>query len=130
MNQTKHPKEATSVAMNLYPPQKAVDAGSPWDIGLNSAFLYPLVTSVESNASFVSHTYPVFADQQPNPIYIHASKKLGAFQWTPFQDFIYSTLHDEAAQAIAKKEPWASVLDNVQTKAVAYAKKQGFKVTA
>jgi multiple sugar transport system substrate-binding protein len=129
INQTKHPKEATSVAMNLYPPQKTIDAGSPWDIGLNSAFLYPLVTSVESNAAFVSHTYPVFADQKPNPIYIHVSKVLGAFQWTPFQDFIYSTLHDETAQAIAKKEAWSAVLDNVQTKVVAYATKQGFKVT-
>jgi len=91
--------------------------------------LYPLVTSVESNAAFVSHTYPVFADQKPNPIYIHVSKVLGAFQWTPFQDFIYSTLHDETAQAIAKKEAWSAVLDNVQTKVVAYATKQGFKVT-
>ena len=44
------------------------------------------------------------------------------------QDFIYSTLADESTQALTGKVAWASVLDTVQTKVVAYAKKQGFTV--
>jgi len=129
MNQTKQAALATKVAMELYPPQTKITKGSAWDIGLNSAFLYPLVTSVESNPEFANYTYKIFgATAKVNPIYIHASNKLDAFQWTPFQDFIYSTLADESTQALTGKVAWASVLDTVQTKVVAYAKKQGFTV--
>jgi multiple sugar transport system substrate-binding protein len=116
--------------MELYPTQNKITKGSAWDIGLNSAFLYPLVTKVESNPEFANYSYKIFADQKVNPIYIHASQKLGPFEWTPFQDFIYSTLGDETTLAINGKAAWSSVLDTVQAKVVAYAKKQGFKVSA
>lgn len=129
INQTKHPKEATMVAMSLYPPQKNITKGSAWDIGLNSAFLYPLVTSVESNPEFANYTYKIFGPTaKVNPIYIHASSRLGAFEWTPFQDFVYATLGDETTLALTGKASWSGILDTVQSKVVAYAKKQGFKV--
>ena len=130
MNQTKQAALATKVAMELYPTQNKITKGSAWDIGLNSAFLYPLVTKVESNPEFANYSYKIFGDQKVNPIYIHASQKLGPFEWTPFQDFIYSTLGDETTLAINGKAAWSSVLDTVQAKVVAYAKKQGFKVSA
>ena len=129
MNQTKNAALATKVAMELYPPQKKITKGSAWDIGLNSAFLYPLVTSVENNTEFKNYTYKIFGDQKVNPIYVNASNKLGTFEWTPFQDFIYSTMGDETTLALTGKASWASILDTVQSKVVAYAKKQGFKVT-
>ena len=130
MKQTKNPALATKVAMELFPPQKQITKGSAWDIGLNSAFLYPLVTSVEKNPDFANYTYKIFGPTaKVNPIYIHASNKLDAFEWTPFQDFVYSTFGDQATLALTGKAPWSSVLDTVQQKVVAYAKKQGFKVT-
>ena len=130
MNQTKNAALATKVAMELYPPQKKITKGSAWDIGLNSAFLYPLVTSVENNPEFKNYTYKIFgADEKVNPIYVNASNKLGTFEWTPFQDFVYSTMGDETTLALTGKASWASILDTVQAKVVAYAKKQGFKVT-
>ena len=129
MKQTKYPELPTKVAMELYPPQKKITKGSAWDIGLNSAFLYPLVTSVESNKEFANYTYKIFGpDAKVNPIYINASKKLGSFEWTPFQDFVYATLGDETTLALTGKASWGSILDTVQSKVVAYAKKQGFKV--
>jgi multiple sugar transport system substrate-binding protein len=129
MKQTKQPALATKVAMELYPPQKKITKGSAWDIGLNSAFLYPLVTSVESNPEFANYTYKIFGSTaKVNPIYIHASQKLGPYEWTPFQDFIYSTLADETTLALTGKAAWSGVLDTVQSKVVAYAKKQGFTV--
>ena len=74
MKQTKNPALATKVAMELFPPQKQITKGSAWDIGLNSAFLYPLVTSVESNPDFANYTYKIFGPTaKVNPIYIHAS---------------------------------------------------------
>ena len=80
--------------------------------------------------SFANYTYKIFGPTaKVNPIYIHASNKLDAFEWTPFQDFIYSTFGDQATLALTGKAPWSSVLDTVQQKVVAYAKKQGFKVT-
>jgi hypothetical protein len=36
---------------------------------------------------------------------------------------------DETTLAISGKTQWSAVLDTVQAKVVAYAKKQGFKVT-
>jgi hypothetical protein len=36
---------------------------------------------------------------------------------------------DETTLAISGKTQWSAVLDTVQSKVVAYAKKQGFKVT-
>jgi multiple sugar transport system substrate-binding protein len=91
--------------------------------------LYPLVTKVESNPEFAGYTYKIFGDAKVNPIYINASNKLGAFEWTPFQDFVYATMTDETTLAISGKTQWSAVLDTVQAKVVAYAKKQGFKVT-
>jgi multiple sugar transport system substrate-binding protein len=129
MKQTKQPALATKVAMELYPTQNKITKGSAWDIGLNSAFLYPLVTKVESNPEFAGYTYKIFGDAKVNPIYINASNKLGAFEWTPFQDFVYATMTDETTLAISGKTQWSAVLDTVQAKVVAYAKKQGFKVT-
>jgi hypothetical protein len=36
---------------------------------------------------------------------------------------------DETTLALTGKASWSSILDTVQKKVVAYAKKQGFKVT-
>jgi multiple sugar transport system substrate-binding protein len=121
--QSKHPKEATEVARELY--GKSAQA---WDIGLNKAFLYPLVNSVASDPTFTNKAYDFFGGQQVNKIFVPVSNKIGDFQYTPFQDFVFAQIVDRNAEAMAGKRSWDSVLDTVQKNVVDYAKGQGFTV--
>ena len=122
--QSQHPKEATIVARELFGSSKAA-----WDIGLNKAFLYPLVKDVAANASFTDKAYDFFGGQKVNQIFVPVSNSLGEFQYTPFQDYVFATMNDLSAEALAGKRPWSTVLDETQKKVVAYAQQQGFKVS-
>jgi multiple sugar transport system substrate-binding protein len=122
--QSQHPQEATVVARELF--GKSAQA---WDIGLNKAFLYPLVKNVAADPSFTGKAYDFFGGQQVNQIFVPVSGKLGEFQYTPFQDFVFSELNDRSAEAIAGTRPWSTVLDETQKNVVAYAQQQGFTVT-
>ncbi len=130
INQTKVPAAASFVAINTYPAKDTLASGTAWDIGLNKAFLYPLPSNISGNKKWLTQTYPIFGTQQTNQILLHASKTADLnYQWTPFQDFIFQTMHDEFALALSKKEAWSATLDNIQAKSVAYAKAQGFSVS-
>ncbi|RZS91430.1 carbohydrate ABC transporter substrate-binding protein (CUT1 family) [Motilibacter rhizosphaerae] len=122
--QTKHPKEATIVARELFGKSQAA-----WDIGVNKAFLYPLVKQVADSPAFTDKAYDFFGGQKVNQIYVPASNGIGDFQYSPFQDFVFSTLNDNSAAALAGKKDWSSVLDDTQKTISDYAKQQGFKVT-
>ncbi|MFC7595455.1 ABC transporter substrate-binding protein [Terrabacter sp. GCM10028922] len=122
--QSQHPREATIVARELFGSSKAA-----WDIGLNKAFLYPLVKDVAANATFTDKAYDFFGGQKVNQIFVPVSNSLGEFQYTPFQDYVFATMNDLSAEALAGKRPWSTVLDETQKKVVAYAQQQGFKVS-
>lgn len=121
--QSKYPKEATIVARELYGKSKEA-----WDIGLNKAFLFPLVKDVASDAGFTGKAYPFFGGQKVNEIFVPNSEKLGDFDYTPFQDFVFQQLIDRNAEAMSGKREWNTVLDTVQKNVTDYAKGQGFKV--
>ena len=122
--QTKHPKEATIVARELFGKSKTA-----WDIGLNKAFLYPLVKDVAADPAFTDKGYDFFGGQKVNQIFVPVSNSLGEFQYTPFQDYVFATMNDLSAEALAGKRPWSTVLDETQKNVVNYAKQQGFKVS-
>ena len=122
--QSQHPKEATEVARAIYGTSKAA-----WNIGLNQAFLYPLVNSVASDPSFLNKGYDFFGGQKVNSIFVPNSSQIGDFSYTPFQDFVFGQLVDRNAEAMAGKRSWDSVLDTVQSNVVTYAKAQGFTVS-
>ena len=122
--QARNPKAAATVARELFGTSKAA-----WDIGLNKAFLYPLVKDVASDPSFTGKSYDFFAGQKVNEIFVPVSEKLGDFEYTPFQDFVYGELNDRSAEAMAGKRPWRTVLEETQRNVVAYARQQGFTVT-
>ena len=122
--QSKHPKEATIVARELFGKSKTA-----WDIGLNKAFLYPLVKDVAADPAFTDKGYDFFGGQKVNQIFVPVSNSLGGFQYTPFQDYVFATMNDLSAEALAGKRPWSTVLDETQKNVVNYAKQQGFKVS-
>jgi multiple sugar transport system substrate-binding protein len=121
--QAKNPKAAATVARELFGRSKAA-----WDIGLNKAFLYPLVKDVAADPAFTGKAYEFFNGQKVNEIFVPVSGKLGEFQYTPFQDFVFGELNDRSAEAMAGNRPWHTVLDETQKNVVAYAKQQDFTV--
>ncbi|GAA2696263.1 MULTISPECIES: ABC transporter substrate-binding protein [Actinosynnema] len=122
--QARNAEAATKVARELFGKSEAA-----WDIGLNKAFLYPLVKEVAASAEFTGKAYDFFAGQKVNEIFVPVSDKLGEFQYTPFQDFVFGDLNDRSAEAMAGTRPWSEVLSETEKNVVAYAEKQGFKVT-
>ncbi|HEX6340256.1 ABC transporter substrate-binding protein [Umezawaea sp.] len=122
--QARNKKAATTVARELFGSSEAA-----WDVGLNKAFLYPLVKEVAADPAFTGKAYEFFAGQKVNEIFVPVSGKLGEFQYTPFQDFVFSELNDRSAEAMSGSRPWRTVLEETQKNVVAYARQQGFTVT-
>jgi multiple sugar transport system substrate-binding protein len=121
--QARDKRAATTVARELFGRSAAA-----WDVGLNKAFLYPLVKSVAADPAFVGKSYDFFAGQRVNEIFVPVSEKLGEFDYTPFQDFVFGDLNDRSAEAVAGSRPWSSVLEQTQENVFAYARQQGFQV--
>jgi multiple sugar transport system substrate-binding protein len=121
--QAKNPEAATVVARELFG-----TSTQAWDIGLHKAYLYPLVKEVAADPAFTGKAYEFFNGQKVNEIFVPVSNKLDEFQYTPFQDFVFSELNDRCAEAVAGTREWSTVLEATQRNVVAYAEKQGFTV--
>ncbi|WNM35753.1 extracellular solute-binding protein [Streptomyces sp. Li-HN-5-11] len=122
-SQTKHPKEATEAARELFGTSEAA-----WKIGIDQAYLFPLSNPILNGAYFKSKKYDFFGGQQINSVFVPAANGIGSFDWSPFQDYAYNTDTTEVGKAIQGQVPWSSVSDNVQKQVTTYATQQGFKV--
>jgi multiple sugar transport system substrate-binding protein len=123
-SQTKHPKEATEVARELFGTSEAA-----WKIGIDQAYLFPLVTPILNGSYFQDKKYDFFGGQQVNKVFGPAANGIQKFDWSPFQDFAYNTDTTEVGKALQGQTSWSSVNDNVQQQVTSYASKQGFKVS-
>ncbi|NUQ99718.1 MAG: extracellular solute-binding protein [Streptomyces sp.] len=121
--QTKHPKEATEVARELFGTSQAA-----WKIGIDQAYLFPTVTSVANGAYFTGKTYAFFGGQQVNKVFVPAANGIGTFDWSPFQDYAYNNLTTDVGKAVSGGADWPSVPDTLQQQVTDYASQQGFKV--
>lgn len=122
-DQSKHPKEATKVAMEIFGTNK--DA---WRIGIDQAFLFPTVTPILDWDYFRGKEYDFFGGQKVNEVFVPAYNAIGEFHWSPFNSYYFSQLTTAMNQAIEKKSPWPAALDTVQQNVSKYASQQGFKV--
>jgi multiple sugar transport system substrate-binding protein len=123
-DQTKHPKEAAKVAMELFGTDKEA-----WKIGIDKAFLFPTVTSILHWDYFLNKEYEFFGNQKVNEVFVPTSDALGQFDWSPFQDYAYNTLTEQVAAAAKGTVSWSGALDQLQAKVTAYAGQQGFTVS-
>ncbi|WP_214414631.1 ABC transporter substrate-binding protein [Sphaerisporangium fuscum] len=128
-DQTKHPKEATLVARELYGTGATPSSDAAWKIGIDKAFLFPTATKVLQGDYFKDKTYSFFGDQKVNQVFVPASDGLTRFDWSPFQDFAYNQLTEQLGQAVAGKTTWSGALDTLQQKVGDYARQQGFTVS-
>lgn len=92
-------------------------------------FLFPSKNSVLKDPAYVDQKVPFYGGQQVNKQYAEYSDAVGKdFTWSPFQDYVYSQMNETVGKAITSKGDIGEALDALQTKLVAYAKAQGFKV--
>jgi multiple sugar transport system substrate-binding protein len=123
-DQTKHPKEATEVAMQIFGSNK--DA---WKIGIDQAFLFPTSKPILGWDYFQNKEWDFFGGQKVNQIFVPAANGVGKYDWNPFNDYAFNQLVTNIGQAVSKKTSWTDALDAVQQNVVSYATKQGFKVS-
>ncbi|HEY9522062.1 MAG TPA: extracellular solute-binding protein [Thermopolyspora sp.] len=123
-DQTKHPKEAAQVAMEMFGTDQ--DA---WRIGIDKAFLFPTVNPILHWDYFLNKEYEFFGGQKVNEVFVPTSDALTKFDWSPFQDFAYNTLTEVLGGALKGQTTWPAALDALQQKVTGYAQQQGFTVT-
>lgn len=122
--QSQHPKEAAEFAMWLNDTkQSALELSQ-------KQFLFPVVKSVLSDPSF-NAPLSFYGNQQVNQVFASASDNVDtSFQWSPFQDYVYTQMSDQLSSAISGKVTFEQAMHNLQNNVVNYAKSQGFTVTS
>jgi multiple sugar transport system substrate-binding protein len=122
--QSQHPKEAAEFAMWLNDTkQSALELSQ-------KQFLFPVVKSVLSDPSF-NAPLTFYGNQQVNQVFASASDNVDtSFQWSPFQDYVYTQMSDQLSSAISGKVTFEQAMHNLQNNVVNYAKSQGFTVTS
>jgi multiple sugar transport system substrate-binding protein len=122
--QGKHPKEAAEFAMWLNDNQ---DSAS---LLTKQLYLFPTQKSVLNDPSFVS-PMDFYGGQEVNSIFVQSSSQVDkTFQWSPFQDYAYSQLENQLADAVSGKISFEQAMHNTQQAVVSYAQSQGFTVNS
>ena len=123
VKQTKQPAAAAAFAMflNSDPASTAL---------LNSdQSLFPATKALLGSSAFLGQKLDFYGGQTVNQTFADVSSTVvTSFQWSPFQDYVFSEFNDTVGAALTKKQDVAASLDVWQTAVVGYAKQQGFTV--
>ncbi len=92
-------------------------------------FLFPTLKGVLNDPSFINTTSSFYGGQQVNQVFASASSNVDTnFQWSPFQDYVYTQMGNQLGLAINGKSTFEQAMNNLQSNVVTYAKNQGFSV--
>ena len=121
--QSAHPKEAAEFAIWLNHDKNSATM-------LNQKqFLFPTLHSVLTAPSF-NAPVPFYGGQQVNQVFTASSDNVDtSFQWSPFQDYVFTQLTDQLGSAIDGKVSYEQAMHNLQNSTVSFAKSQGFTVS-
>jgi len=121
--QSKYPQQAATFAMWLNHDQQAATMIA------QKQFLFPTLQSVLNNPTFVNAPSSFYGGQQVNQVFVSASSEVDTtFQWSPFQDYVYTQWQNDFGLAINGKSSFPQALEKLQSDTVTYAKSQGFSV--
>ena len=122
--QSQHPAEAAEFVEWLNSNQQSANLLS------QKLYLFPSQTSVLSSPSFnTANTF--YGGQQVNQVFAQSSQEVDvSFQWSPFQDYVFTQMQDQLGSAINGKITFEQAIHNLQSAVVSYAKAQGFTVTS
>src|SRR6266496_3783392 len=107
--QTKHPQQATELAMWINN-----DVTSARMLATKS-FLFPTVTKLLDSPAFGDAKLSFYGGQEVNKIFINSSKNVNlTFQWSPFQDYVYSQMGTYLGQAVNGTISFADAMHRLQ----------------
>jgi multiple sugar transport system substrate-binding protein len=120
---SKYPAQAAQFVEWLNTNQQSVS-----DLALK-AFLFPTQTGELNDPAF-SAPVAFYGNQTVNQVFAQSSQNVvTTFQWSPFQDYVYTQLQNQLASAVSGKITFTQALQNTQNSVVSYAQAQGFTVT-
>jgi multiple sugar transport system substrate-binding protein len=121
--QSDYPEEATKFAIWLnHNPESA-------KMLAEKSFLFPTLNSLLFSDEFKNQTDAFYGGQRVNSVFIESSKQVGEnFQWSPFQDYVYTQMEEQLQAAADGKISFPQVMDDLDSNITNYAKSQGFKV--
>ena len=120
--QSQHPKEAAELAIWIN------DNFQSASMLASEQFLFPTTKAVLKSPTFDS-PQKFYGGQRVNGIFSAASSHVDlGFQFSPFQDYVYSQLNVVLGNAVNGKTSFSGALSTLQNTLVNYAKSQGFTV--
>jgi multiple sugar transport system substrate-binding protein len=122
-SQAKNPEAAAVVAKEIFGTEDA------WKIGIEEGALYPLWLPIATSDYFRSKEYPFFDGQKINEdVFLDAAAGYEGFTFSPFQNFAYDQLTEQAFAMIQGEKSPEQAADDLQDQVVQYAKSEGFTV--
>jgi multiple sugar transport system substrate-binding protein len=93
------------------------------------SFLFPVLTDLLTSPSFQDQGLPFYGGQPVNQVFIESSNNVDiGFEWSPFQDYVYSQLTTAVGDALKGDGQLEDALSQVQEAVTSYAEEQGFTV--
>ena len=71
-----------------------------------------------------------YGGQAVNEVLAKSANAVRPYEWSPFQDYVYTQMSDQLGSAISGKVTFEQAMHNLQNNVVNYAKSQGFTVTS
>jgi multiple sugar transport system substrate-binding protein len=123
-NTTKHPKEATQLAVFL---GSNPDVARMWT---TKQFLFPVLKELASDQELMGHKYDLYGGQAVNEIFAESAKHVdSSFQYAPFQDYLAAQVQQEFSASIGGKGSLSDAFDRLQEGVSAYCADQGYTVS-
>jgi multiple sugar transport system substrate-binding protein len=121
---TKHPKEATQLAMFL---GSNPETARLWN---TKQFLFPVLKELVGDPELMSHKYDLYGGQAVNEIFVESAKHVDStFQYAPFQDYLAGQVRQELSASIGGKGSLGDAFDRLQEVVTAYCNDQGYTVS-
>jgi multiple sugar transport system substrate-binding protein len=122
-NTSKHPKEATQLAMFM---GGDPDVAKLWT---TKQFLFPVTKALLADPEIMGHKYDLYGGQAVNEVFAESAKHVDdSFKYAPFQDYLAGQVQQELSASIGGKGSLSDAFDRLQETVTAYANDQGYTV--
>jgi multiple sugar transport system substrate-binding protein len=122
-NTTKHPDEATQLAMFL---GSNTEAARLWS---TKQFLFPVLKALVDDKELMGHKYDLYGGQAVNEVFVESAAHVdSSFKYAPFQDYLAGQVQQELSASIGGKGSLGDAFDRLQDVATAYCADQGYTI--
>jgi multiple sugar transport system substrate-binding protein len=90
---------------------------------------FPAIKNLLTDPVLTQQPWPFFGGQKIYSVFGPAAAQVDvSFQWSPFQDYVYTQLSNVLSAAVQGKTSYTQAMLTLQSTLVTYAKQQGFTV--